>query len=230
MLVTKSCLYGNLSELLTYGEKTSHVFLIALGVAISDSSHIDVEIIQCLWGGVLIAHFKLSFPQRIAQNQLLGKHSWVPDTIGCNRIVLIVEVYLRQIGSLALFSPHVVHVEVNAKFAHFSIVIDVGMMLRHGMCPVESYGGNLIFQSSNCIRSGFIIRMFLLQSHSIHIISANGMMLIEHPWQSQLAEELIVSHTTDAFYFLKPIGRSFRFHVRDSIAIEFAGIIIEIGE
>ena len=46
--VCKSCLYGNLSELLTYGEKTSHVFLIALGVAISDSSHIDVEIIQCL--------------------------------------------------------------------------------------------------------------------------------------------------------------------------------------
>ncbi len=55
-------------------------------------------------------------------------------------------------------------------------------------------------------------------------------MLVEHPRQSKLTEELIVSHSGNAFYVLKPIGRGSRFHIRDSMAIEFSSIIIQVGE
>ena len=45
ILVAKSCLHGNLSELLAYGEKTCHVLLVALGIAAADSGNVDVEVI-----------------------------------------------------------------------------------------------------------------------------------------------------------------------------------------
>ena len=56
------------------------------------------------------------------------------------------------------------------------------------------------------------------------------MVFVEHPRQSKLTEELVVSHVVKALYFLKPVGGTLRLHVRGFIAIEFSTIIIQIGE
>ena len=56
------------------------------------------------------------------------------------------------------------------------------------------------------------------------------MMLVDHPREPQLAEELVVSHVVEALYILKPRGGTLCFHLHVLKTIEFTAIIIEIGE
>jgi len=79
------------------------------------------------------------------------------DARGGNQVFLMVYVYFRLIGSFTFLSPHIVHVEVNAKFANFSVIIDVGMVLWHRMCSLAYSRGNHIFQIPIGKRSGSII-------------------------------------------------------------------------
>ena len=65
------------------------------------------------------------------------------DARGGNQVFLMVYVYFRLIGSFTFLSPHIVHVEVNAKFANFSVIIDVGMVLWHRMCSLAYSRENL---------------------------------------------------------------------------------------
>ena len=55
-------------------------------------------------------------------------------------------------------------------------------------------------------------------------------MLVDHPREPQLAEELVVSHIVETFYILKPRGGTLCFHLHVLKTIEFTAIIIEIGE
>ena len=56
------------------------------------------------------------------------------------------------------------------------------------------------------------------------------MMLVDHPRESKLAKELVVSHVVEALYILKPRGGTLRFDVHVFKTIEFTPIIVEIGE
>ena len=230
MLVAKTCLNCDFTQLLTNGEETCHILLVTLGITIANGRHIDMEIIQHLRGDIFIAHFDLSFPQRIAQYQLFCKHSGVSDARRSHHFLLLVLICLFLIGSFSLLSPHIIHVEVYAKLAHLAIIIDVGMVFWHSMHSSSFYCGNFFVQLSIGIRCRTIIGIRLLQSSSIHIVSTDRMMLVDHPRESKLAKELVVSHVVEALYILKPRGGTLRFHLHVFKTIEFTTIIVEIGE